>query len=93
MTSSYSKTSVFVRPQKKKSDKLAFLKNSTLRTLFLNMCFWYPRTPFTCGRKVETYEKIWAYAWTGPQHQGLYDPTTRRQRERRLKSEFAFPLS
>ena len=38
MTSSYSKTSVFVRPQKK-SDKLAFLKNSTLRTLFLTCVF------------------------------------------------------
>ena len=57
MTSSYSKASVFVRPQKK-SDKPAFLKNSTLRTLLLNMCFWYPRTPFTCGGKVETEKRV-----------------------------------
>ena len=46
------------RPSTKKSDKPAFLKNSTLRTLFLNMCFWYPRTPFTCGRIVETEKRV-----------------------------------
>ena len=46
------------RPSTKKSDKPAFLKNSTLQTLFLNMCFWYPRTPFTCRRKVETEKRV-----------------------------------
>ena len=76
MTSSYSKTSVFVRPHE--NDKPAFSKISTLGTVLENLGFWYPKTPFTCGRKAKTmtekkkspFSKISGCAWTRPQSLG-----------------------
>ena len=48
MTSSYSKTSVCVRPHV--NEKPAFFKVSTLGTVL-------KRTPFTCGRQAKTEKK------------------------------------
>ena len=54
MTSSHSKTFVYVRPHE--NDKPAFTKTPLWR-LFENPRFWYPKTPFTYGRKVERRKK------------------------------------
>ena len=54
MTSSHSKTFVYVRPHE--NDKPAFTK-TPLWGPFENPRFWYPKTPFTYGRKVERGKK------------------------------------
>ena len=54
MTSSHSKTFVYVRPHE--NDKPAFTKTPLWRP-FENPRFWYPKTPFTYGRKVERRKK------------------------------------
>ena len=55
MTSSHSKTFVYVRPHE--NDKPAFTKTPLWRP-FENPRSWYPKTPFTYGRKVERRKKI-----------------------------------
>ena len=55
MTSSHSKTFVYVRPHE--NDKPAFTK-TPLWGPFENPRFWYPKTPFTYERKVERGKKI-----------------------------------
>ena len=64
MTSSYSKTSVFVCAHE--NDKPVFSKNSILGTVFESL-----KTPLTCGRKDKQrkkspFSKISRYVWTGP---------------------------
>ena len=36
------------------NDKLAFSKNFSPWTVFKNARFWFPKIPFTCGRKAKT---------------------------------------
>ena len=38
--------------------KTEFSKISTLAGVFRNLHFQWPKTPFTCGRKVQTHRKI-----------------------------------
>ena len=57
-----------------KNDQPAFSKNTAPGTVFENLSFCCPKTPFTCGRKAKTEEKIcdfknvrihegWALSW------------------------------
>ena len=41
-----------------KNDQPAFSKNTAPGTVFEHLSFCYPKTPFTCGRKAKTEEKI-----------------------------------
>ena len=50
---------------------MAFPKTSTLESVFENLRFRMPKTPFMCGRNAKTekkppFLKISAYVWTGP---------------------------
>lgn len=40
-----------------KNDQPAFSKNSAPRTVFENLSFCCPKTPFTCGRRAKTEDK------------------------------------
>ena len=67
--SAFSKTSVFTCPHV--HAKTAFSKTSTLESVFENLRFHSPKTPFTCGRNAKTEEKTFvfkntAYVWTEP---------------------------
>ena len=64
MTPSYSEAFVFVRP-------LLNREITTLGTVFDYMCFWYPKTSFTCGPKAKAgkkfpFLKISGYVWKDP---------------------------
>lgn len=51
---------VFVRPNE--NDQPAFSKISTLGSMFKNLRFWWPKTPFTRMRKAKIFIK--KYVWT-----------------------------
>ena len=72
ITSSFSKTSVFTRPRVNTNTaflktsvftrlhvntKTAFSKTSTLESVFENLRFRMPKTPFTCGGNAKTEKK------------------------------------
>ena len=46
---------LFMRPHE--NDKLAFSKNFSPGTVFKNARFWFPKIPFTSGRKAKTEKK------------------------------------
>ena len=46
---------LFMRPHE--NDKPAFSKNSTPGTVFEDLRFWFPKIPFTYGRKAKTEKK------------------------------------
>ena len=46
---------LFMRPHE--NDKLAFSRNFAVGTVFENLRFWFPKIPFTCGRKAKTEKK------------------------------------
>jgi len=52
-THDVSKTSDSVRPQKN-YDEPTYSKNATEGTVFENLRFCCPKTPFMCGRKAKT---------------------------------------
>ena len=39
------------------NDKLAFSRNFAVGTVFENLRFWFPKIPFTCGRRAKTEKK------------------------------------
>ena len=85
MTSSYSKSSVFVRSHL--IEKPAFWKISTLESVFEKMRFGWPFSLDSCGRSVgqtggekSPFSNKNGYVWTGPNSYcffaGLWDATT-----------------
>ena len=56
MASSYLQTSVFVRQHE--NDKMPFSLDSAQGTVLENLCYWCPKTPFTCRLKDKTEGKI-----------------------------------
>ena len=57
--SSFSKTFVFTRSHV--NTKTAFSKTSILESVFENLRFRMPKTPFTCGRNAKTEEKTFVF--------------------------------
>ena len=59
---------VFVGPHV--NEKPVFSKIFTLGTVFKNLRFGGPKTPFTCGQKAikkSPFSKICGYLWMGPE--------------------------
>ena len=46
---------LFMRPHE--NDKLSFSRNFAVGTVFENLRFWFPKIPFTCGRKAKRRKK------------------------------------
>jgi len=90
MTSSYLKTSVFVRPHE--NDNPAFSKSLTLGTVFKNLRFWCPKPLFTCGRKDRKKENLrysTKYPDTGGRSlQGTFTVSKRKTHKRKKETSY-----